>query len=110
MSLLVFPSILPEGMPMVLLEAMAAGVPIVASDIPGVRGLLTNGRHALLVPPDQPEALANSVDKLLNEPKARRQLQNAALELQRTNYSDQSMAASVAEIYRQVAAERRVIQ
>ncbi len=110
MSLLVFPSILPEGMPMVLLEAMAAGVPIVASDIPGVRGLLTNGKHALLVPPEQPGALANSVDKLLNEPTARSQLQNAAIELQRTNYSDQSMAASVAEIYRQVAAERRVIQ
>ncbi len=110
MSLLVFPSILPEGMPMVLLETMAAGVPIVASDIHGVRGLLSDEKDALLVPPENAEALANSVARLLNDPNTRNRLKHAAIDLQRTTYSDQSMAAAVATIYRKVVTERQVIQ
>jgi glycosyltransferase involved in cell wall biosynthesis len=107
MSLLVFPSILPEGMPMVLLEAMAAGVPIVASDIEGVRGLLTHEGHALLIPPEDPEALARSIERLLKDAGLHGRLQRAAFDLQTENYSDTSMAASVAEIYQQVVAATR---
>jgi glycosyltransferase involved in cell wall biosynthesis len=107
MSLLVFPSILPEGMPMVLLEAMAAGVTIVASDIEGVRGLLTHEDHALLIPPEDPEALSASIERLLQDAGLRGRLRRAAFDLQSDNYSDKSMAALVAEIYQQVVAAKR---
>lgn len=50
-----------EGMSISLLEAMAAALPIVATDIPGNRGLIESGRHGLLVPPKRPDQLAKSI-------------------------------------------------
>jgi len=50
-----------EGMSIALLEAMALGVPLVASAIPGNRTLVTDGEHGRLAPPGDPEALAAAV-------------------------------------------------
>jgi hypothetical protein len=52
----------------VLLEAMAAGAPIVASDIHGYKGVVRRGVHALLVPPRQPKAIAAATARLLADP------------------------------------------
>jgi phosphatidylinositol alpha-mannosyltransferase len=62
------PSIGFESFGIVLLEAMAAGVPVVASDIAGYRSVLTNGMEGLLVPPKDPEAMADAIVSLLNNP------------------------------------------
>jgi glycosyltransferase involved in cell wall biosynthesis len=67
-----------EGMSLALLEAMAAGLPIVATDIPGNRDLLSSGRHALLVPPRDPAALAAAIERLLDEPELGARLGAAA--------------------------------
>jgi glycosyltransferase involved in cell wall biosynthesis len=72
-----------EGLPQVLVEAQACGVPIVATDVGGVGSALTAGTDALLVPPEDPAALAGSVRRLaedaeLRERFARRGLQRAA--------------------------------
>jgi len=56
-----------EGMSLALLEAMAAGLPVVATDIPGNRALVEPGRHGLLVPPAEPEPLAEAVGRLLED-------------------------------------------
>lgn len=53
--------------PMKILEMMACGTPIVATDLPSVRELLTDGRNALLVPPNDPPALAAGVRSLLDD-------------------------------------------
>lgn len=58
-----------EGTSMALLEAMAAGKPIVATDIPGNRAVLKNEYNSLLVPPENPEKLAEAISFLLNNPK-----------------------------------------
>jgi glycosyltransferase involved in cell wall biosynthesis len=50
-----------EGMSISLLEAMALGMPIVASDIPGNRQLITSGVHGCLAPPDSPQAFASAI-------------------------------------------------
>lgn len=50
-----------EGMSISLLEAMATALPIVATDIPGNRGLIESGRHGLLVPPNRPDQLAKAI-------------------------------------------------
>lgn len=56
-----------EGMSMSLLEAMAAGVPVVATDIPGNRQLLTHEQHGLLVPPRDPRALTQAITRQLQQ-------------------------------------------
>ena len=57
-----------ESFGIVLLEAMAAGAPIVASDIHGYKGVVRRDREALLVPPREPKAIAGSIARLLREP------------------------------------------
>jgi glycosyltransferase involved in cell wall biosynthesis len=54
--------------PLKLFEYMAAGVPIVASDLPALREVLADGRNGLLVPPDDPAALAAALRRLLDDP------------------------------------------
>lgn len=56
-----------EGLPQVLTEAQAAGLPIVATDVGGVRAGLGDGAEALLVPPNDPEALAAAVTRLASD-------------------------------------------
>jgi phosphatidyl-myo-inositol alpha-mannosyltransferase len=56
-----------ESFGIVLLEAMAAGVPIVATDIPGYRAVARHDREALLVAPDDPHALAGAVGRILDD-------------------------------------------
>jgi glycosyltransferase involved in cell wall biosynthesis len=56
-----------EGLPQVLTEAQAAGLPIVATDVGGVRAALGGGAEALLVPPNDPEALATAVTRLASD-------------------------------------------
>lgn len=57
-----------EGRPNVVLEAMASGLPVVGSDIPGVRELLTHGVDGLLYPVGQPAELARAIETLAREP------------------------------------------
>lgn len=63
-----------ESFGIVLAEAMAAGIPIVASDIPGYRDVARHGVEALLVPPGDPDALADGVRRILDDPALARAL------------------------------------
>jgi glycosyltransferase involved in cell wall biosynthesis len=66
--------------PMKVLEMMARGLPIVASDLPSTRDILTDGENALLVPPDSPDALAEAIRRLLDDPGLGGQLSQRALD------------------------------
>jgi phosphatidyl-myo-inositol alpha-mannosyltransferase len=63
-----------ESFGMVLVEAMAAGVPVVASDLPGYRTVLTDGAEGITVPPRNPEALAGALRRLLLDRDLRRRM------------------------------------
>ena len=75
------PSLGFESFGIVLLEAMAAALPIVASDIAGYRSVIRDGREGFLIPPNQSEALANTLDKLLTNPQLRWKLGQAGRRL-----------------------------
>jgi glycosyltransferase involved in cell wall biosynthesis len=65
-----------EGVPVVLMEAMASGVPVVSTSIAGVPELVEAGVSGLLVPPGDANAVAAAVSKLLADPELRTQLGN----------------------------------
>jgi glycosyltransferase involved in cell wall biosynthesis len=69
-----------EGMPLALVEAMAAGCACVASKVPGVEGLLDEGRTGLLVPESDAAALADAIEPLLRDPALAARLGAAARE------------------------------
>lgn len=72
-DLFVLPSLW-EGLPNVVLEAMAAGIPIVASRVEGVSDLLDDNRTGLIVPPNSSADLAEAIDRLLADPEHGRQM------------------------------------
>jgi glycosyltransferase involved in cell wall biosynthesis len=102
MDLFVLPSLLAEGLPMVLLEAMAAGVPVIGSNVDGVTDVIEDGRTGLLTPPGDADALAATIGRFIRGEVEWTRLRVAGHERQASCFSDVGMSAAVAEIYRQV--------
>jgi len=76
-DLIVQPYTLPEGLPNVLIEAMSLGKPIITTNIPGPSEIIINGENGFLVPPGNPEALANGILRLLDNPALAKQMGDA---------------------------------
>jgi glycosyltransferase involved in cell wall biosynthesis len=83
---------------------MAAGAPIVASDLPTVREILDDGDNALLVPPEDPEALAAAIRRLLVNPGLADRLRRTAYE-QVQAYTWDARAARIIEALGTLLAE-----
>jgi glycosyltransferase involved in cell wall biosynthesis len=77
-DIFILPS-LSEGMPKVLIEAMASGLVVIASDVGGIPTLVQDGVNGLLVEPRSPEAIAAALQRLLQEPALRQRLAHNAL-------------------------------
>ncbi len=89
-----------EGMPNALMEAMAAGRPAVASDIDGIRELVTDGVTGWLVPADQPEALAQKMLEILADRDRAARIGQAGMAHVRAHFSVERMADDYEELYR----------
>lgn len=98
LDVLVLPSRF-EGLPMTVLEAMASGVPVLASAVDGVRELATDGVTALLAPPDQPAAFRSALQRLRADEGLRERLAAAALELVRAKFDARGLAAELESWY-----------
>jgi len=81
-----------EGFPLTLLEAMAVGLPVVASEIDGPLEILTDGVDGRLVPDDDPDRLAEALAELISHRDAARRLGEAARQLVLTEYSPEELA------------------
>ncbi len=87
-----------ESFGIVLLEAMAAGAPIVASDIHGYKGVVRRGREGLLVAPRAPKQIALSVGRLLREPELAKAMSEAGV-LRAEEFSWPRVTAKVDDYY-----------
>jgi glycosyltransferase involved in cell wall biosynthesis len=96
-----------EGCPVALLEAMAAGLPVAVTDVPGSRDVVRPDRDGLVVAPDDPNALAAALRMLVNSPAERTRLAGAASERFRRDYTIEREAAQTEACYRAVLARRR---
>lgn len=74
-----------EGMPSVIPEAMSQGLPVVATDVGGVREILLDGQCGLIVPPGDPESLAQALERSVTDMELRKHLINKSLELAEAN-------------------------
>ena len=87
-DLLILPSINKnEAFGLVLLEAMACGVPVIASDLPGVRTVFENGRQGLLCNPGDISDLKNKIEEILSDENKRKQMSQEARKLAKEKYN-----------------------
>ena len=105
MDVFVLPSLW-EGMPFVLLEAMAAGVPIVATNVDGVSEILKHEFEGVLVPPRDPHALAEAIVKVFRNKKRTREIVVNAKKKIAAEFSIEKMVQSTESVYRSLVTTR----
>jgi glycosyltransferase involved in cell wall biosynthesis len=88
-----------EGMPNSVLEAMAAGAPVVATGVDGTLDVVEDGVTGLLVPPGDPAALARALNDLLHQPDRRTALAAAATRAVETRFSLEAMIDAYLFLY-----------
>lgn len=91
-----------EAQGVVLQEAQASGLPVIASDIGGIAEGVLDGESAVLVPPDSPEELAHAIEYLLERPEQWRQMGRAGRAFVEQHYSHQKNTDQILEVYRRV--------
>ncbi len=90
-----------EGSPYVLLEAMAANLPIVATSVGGVPEMVENDQTALLVPASDPQAMADAIARVLNDEQLAQRLAASASTLSAFRFSPESYVRSLIKVYRE---------
>jgi glycosyltransferase involved in cell wall biosynthesis len=95
-----------EGLSNALLEAQSFGLPCVVSNIPGNLAVVQDGVNGLVVPVDDPESLAKAIMRLIDNPDLRVKLGDGARQRAVASFSLQSVAESVASLYRSVVAAK----
>lgn len=96
-----------EGVPKTLLEAAACGRPIVATYVAGTRDVARGGVNAVLIPPNDPEALANALRLLACDPAYRARLAQASRSVVDPAFGDDRVAERTLALYRRLVAKAR---
>lgn len=105
-AVMVFPSEWYEGMPLSLIEAFAAGLPVVASRLGAMESMIEDGRSGILVGPGDPEALAAGIARALADPSGLAAMGRAARSIYLDTYAPEPNYARLAAIYRSAVARR----
>jgi glycosyltransferase involved in cell wall biosynthesis len=96
-----------EGQPIGILEAMASGLPVVATRVGGIPDLIRDGVDGLLVDPGQPEQLAEALGSLIASPDLRSRMGQAARKQVEERYDVPRLRARLSELYERAAGGRR---
>jgi sugar transferase (PEP-CTERM/EpsH1 system associated) len=108
LDLFVLPSLW-EGLPIALLEAMAAGRPVVATRVGGVPEVVVDGTTGRLVATSDPDALANAILTLLQDPDLRRRMGAAGQARVRKHFSVERMVKDMDQLYCRLLAQREAV-
>lgn len=96
-----------EGLPVAVLEAMASGLPIIATDVGGLREQVSNGRNGYLVQPGDCQTLAARCAELIASPALRRQFGAESRSIVSERFSETAMLNSYSLLYREIAERTR---
>jgi len=102
MDAMVLPSLYGEGLPMVVLEAMAAAVPVIATRVEGTPEAVSDGVEGLLAEPGDPISLADKIRTLVSGEIDWSAMSEAAYNRQRACFSDHAMAKGTSDVYRKL--------
>lgn len=93
------PSVWPEALGLVILEAMAAKTPVIASNIGGIPSVIRNGENGILVKPNDPEELANAINDIQSDYRRAEALALEGRETVEKNFSWKAITNQIEEIY-----------
>lgn len=93
-----------ENSPNALAEAMVSGMPVIATRVGGIPSLVEDGQSGLLVPWDDPQALAEKIDWLLAHPEERERLGNNARRIARVRHAPETVAEETIQAYKEILA------
>lgn len=102
MDVFVLPS-LSEAMPLALIEAMACGLPTIASNVGGISEVIDDGLTGFIIPPADPEALADRITYLLENPQCAIEIGKKALQKVKANFDLQTMIKNYSSIYDEIS-------
>ena len=97
-----------EGMPNALLEAMAAGLPVVATAVGGIPDVVVEGVNGFLVPPRDPTSLAQAITRMLDDPDRRHRMGQAGRKRAIEHFSAERMVERTQNLYEQLLAEKGI--
>jgi glycosyltransferase involved in cell wall biosynthesis len=101
------PSLRPDPLPTTILEAMASGLPVVATEHGGAPEMVSDGVTGLLTTPGDADAMARAIICLLHDPEARLKMGKAGYERVRRDFSFSAFSAAYLGCYRELAAARQ---
>jgi glycosyltransferase involved in cell wall biosynthesis len=104
LDLFVLPSLW-EGLPTVIMESMSQGVPVLATNVPGTREMIEDGKNGWLVEPRDPSALAKTLIRVLRDPEERLRISQDALR-QVDRFSINTIALLYLDLYQRIRANR----
>jgi glycosyltransferase involved in cell wall biosynthesis len=99
---MVLPSLFGEGMPMVVLEALACGVPVIATRVEGTPEVIRHGQEGLLARPQDSDSLSQAIQVFISDRSAWSQMSRLAVQRHRQGFSDVRMAERTAKVYRRL--------
>lgn len=98
-----------EGFPIGVLEAMAMGKAVIASDVDGTREAVTHQENGWLVPAKNPEALAAAIARIASDAMLRKQLQRTAMHTIRSTFNVSGMTRRIEEVYQQLYQQKSTV-
>ena len=94
-----------EGLGLSIMEAQAAGLPVIASNVGGIPSLIEHGKTGILIEPESPSVLARDLMELLGDEKRLREMGNAGREFALQHYGADTMVDKTLSLYRRFVSD-----